>query len=93
MLEKYKAGIVFFGIFSLMAILFPPYYTIILGRRFNDGFAFILNPPSGASIDIVQLMVEVLFIGIVAVIYQINYEKIRKVINMEIIKSWFKNNY
>lgn len=88
MLEKFKPGITFFSIFTIIAVLFPPYVWNVKGLTLKEGFGFLLSPPTTsegfiASLNIPQLIVEIIFIFILAVLFQLNYKK---------IKTWLRNN-
>jgi len=90
MLEKYKAGISLFSILTIIAVLFPPIVWETSSRILDTGFAFLLSIPKykqttiGGTINFSQLFVELIFIFVIALLYQLNYSKIR---------NWFKSNF
>ena len=87
MFEKYKPGIIFFSICALIAIIFPP--VVCQWRRsIKKSFGFFLSFPKkdggwSGSINFEQLILEIAVIFILTVIFQVNYEKIKK---------WIKSN-
>lgn len=89
MLEKYKPGITLFSILAFVAILFPPVVWEASNRILDSGFAFLFAIPKwkssniGGSINLPQLFIELIFVFIIALLFQMNYLK---------IKGWFKNN-
>ncbi len=84
---KFKPGIMFFSIFTLIAIIFPP----VIWRSYygsSNSFGFLLSYPQRNSdsygyINLEQLILEIVAILIISVIFQLNYDKIKK---------WYKNN-
>lgn len=89
MLEKYKPGITVFSILTILAILFPPIIWETTNRVLDSGFAFLFAIPKwktsgiGGTINLSQLLVELIFVFIIALLFQMNYLK---------IKSLFKSN-
>ena len=81
---KFKSGIMFFCIFTLIAILFPPiasrYYAYSYSFEHHYTFLFIWD--SQSSLNIAQFVLEVLLIIILSVIFQMNYEKIKNKVNV-----------
>lgn len=90
MLEKYKAGITLFSILTIIAVLFPPITWQSGSRNLGSSFAFLFSIPNyknttiGGSINFTQLLVEIIFIFVVSLLFQVNSEK---------IKQWFKTNF
>jgi uncharacterized protein involved in response to NO len=88
MLEKYKPGITLFSILAVIVILFPPVVWETSTRILDSGFAFLFNIPKwkttgiGGTINISQLFVELIFVFIIALLFQMNFQK---------IKNMFKN--
>lgn len=93
MLEKYKGGVTIFSILTLIAVLFPPVIWQSNNRTLDSGFSFLFSIPNykasygittiGGSINLIQLLVELIFIVVISLLYQVNSEK---------IKHWFKTN-
>lgn len=83
MLEKYKPGITLFSILAVIVILFPPVVWETSSRVLDSGFAFLFKIPKwedtgiGGTINIVQLFVELIFVFIIALLFQMNYQKIK----------------
>lgn len=83
MLEKYKPGITLFSILAVIVILFPPVVWETSTRIIDSGFAFLFNIPKwknsgiGGTINISQLLVELIFVFIIALLFQMNFQKIK----------------
>jgi|GEM_PF-5289311 len=83
MLEKYKPGITLFSILAIIVILFPPVVWETSTRILDSGFAFLFNIPEwknsgiGGTINISQLLVELIFVFIIALLFQMNFPKIK----------------
>ena len=84
MLERYKPGITLFSILTVIVILFPPVVWETNTRILDSGFAFLFNIPKwknsgiGGSINITQLFVELIFVFIIALLFQMNFPRIKK---------------
>ncbi len=87
MLEKYKPGVTLFSILAAIVILFPPIVWQAGARILDSGFAFLFAIPKwetsqiGGTINLLQLLLEIMFVFVIALLFQLNYEK---------IKSWLK---
>ena len=85
MLEKYKPGITLFSILAVVVILFPPIIWETSSRILDTGFAFLFNIPKwknsgiGGTINISQLLVELIFVFIIALLFQMNFQKIKNI--------------
>jgi hypothetical protein len=90
MLETYKPGITLFSILAIIIILFPPVIWATSTRILDSGFAFLFYIPKwkssgiGGTINLSQLLVELIFVFIISLLFQINFQK---------IKTIFKNNF
>ena len=90
MLEKYKPGITLFSLLAVIVILFPPIVWESGNRILDSGFAFLFSIPKwkssniGGAINISQLFVELIFVFIIALLFQMNYAK---------LNGWVKNNF
>lgn len=82
MLEKYKPGLSLFSILTAIALLFPPIVWETSSTIYNSGFAFILSIPKYArligKINFGQLLVEIILIFVIALLYQLYYDKIKR---------------
>jgi len=85
MLEKYKPGITLFSILAVIVILFPPVVWETNTRILDSGFAFLFYIPKwensgiGGTINISQLLVELIFVFIIALLFQMNFPKIKNI--------------
>lgn len=90
MLEKYYSGITLFSILTIIAVLFPPITWHNGSINMGSSFSFLFTIPNyndtiiGGSINFIQLLVEIIFIFVVSLLFQLNYEK---------VKQWLKTKF
>lgn len=49
-------------------ILFPPFHMVMQAGTLNEGFAFILDPPTNSTINVPQLSIQVIVVCIIGII-------------------------
>ncbi len=83
MFEKYKNGITFFSILSIIAILFPPVIWETNTRIFNTGFSFLFSIPKykhlNGNVNFGMLLLELFIILILSILFQLYFNKIKKI--------------
>ena len=85
MLEEYKPGITLFSILAIIIILFPPIIWETKTQVLDSGFAFLFKIPKwkgtgiAGSINFSQLIIQLIFAFIIALLFQMNYQKIRDI--------------
>lgn len=82
MLEKYRPGVTLFSILTIIAVLFPPVTWERGTTIYDTGYSFILSIPKyhrlvNGEINFKLLFVELILIFAIALLFQLNYEKLR----------------
>lgn len=83
-MEKYKPGLMLFSILSIFVILFPPIAMYEYNMILKSSFSFVFSIPRYFSINVPILIIELFISFFIALIFQLNSEKIKK---------WFKTNF
>ncbi|HEY4756380.1 MAG TPA: hypothetical protein VIH28_10020 [Ignavibacteriaceae bacterium] len=74
---KYKAEILFFTIISIILVLFPP----IMEEDYDEGYSFLFTIQGYYTINYVKLILEIVFIGLVTVLFHYTKNYLKSLLN------------